>query len=106
MSNLTRPSVSKPEVETLVAVLLSRLLIRLVFHLLLRAHRVPDLGLLLVRVHEVLSLRDEDDQAECQNGNADFVAVLEIGRIPATIYLTSDEAATVRLLVVFLRGMK
>ena len=55
------PLVGESEIKTLVAILLPRLLIRLIFKLLLRAHRIPDLGLFLVRKHKILSLDDEDD---------------------------------------------
>lgn len=82
--------VSEPKVQAFVTILFSGLLICLVLQFLLCSHRIPYLGLFLVRMNEILPLSEENNQAERTNGDANLVTVLVVRLVPCAIDLATN----------------
>ena len=77
----------EPEVQALVAVLLSLHLIRLVRNTLSSGHSIPSLRLFPVEETEILSLGDEDHERQGANGDEDLVAAVVVGDIVLAVEL-------------------
>lgn len=77
----------KPEVKTLVAVLLPRNCIRLIHLLLFESHLVPLSLLLFVHSDQNLSLDDERNQRQSADSHQNRVTLLVVWPVVFAVYL-------------------
>ena len=75
------PSIYKSEIQTLVPVSLPGVIIILVRGLLISRHGAPDSLLLLVEIHQRLSLHHKGNEAKCTDRDEDGITALVVRRI-------------------------